>query len=125
MNIAKSLNWRGSLGMYALVAVAAVAISALFLPGVTGYGTRWFQVVTLYGWHFAQKLTSSDFVYGHRYFGWVAAGIVSTALFAIPTFIVWLICRSRWSSGGRWLIAIWCAFYLACLFALFPATEGP
>jgi hypothetical protein len=92
----------------------------MFLPIVKGYGTILFQIVTLYGWHSAQALTSPGFVRNHREFGWSFAAFAST-----PTFFIWLICRNRWLNVGRLVISIWCAFYIASLFFLFRATDGP
>jgi len=129
MNVSTRLPAGGigsqGLGVVVLVAIGAVAISSLALPSVRGYGTIWFQIVTLYGWHFAQAVTSVGFVQRHREWGWAVAGLLNTIMFAIPTLVVWWVCRTRWSNVGRLLVAVWCVFYLASLFFLFRATDGP
>jgi hypothetical protein len=95
---------QGSLGAVALVAVGLVTIGSMFLPIVKGYGTILFQIVTLYGWHSAQALTSPGFVRNHREFGWSFAVFAST-----PTFFMADMSQSvakRWTLGNIHLVRI-------------------
>ena len=105
--------------------VGVVGLSSLFLPFVGGYGTVLFQIVVLNGAAIAARLTSSAFAVRNRELIWGAALLLNVAAFAIPAALIWLGSRKWWPGLSVGLLCGWCAFYLASLFVLFPATDGP
>src|SRR5947208_3374105 len=89
-----------------LATAGLVGASTAVLPSVTGYGTILFQVVALGAWGIVAAVTSGLYADTHH-----------------P--VIWLSGRRRWTSGSSVVILAWCTFYLASLFWLFPATDGP
>ena len=108
-----------------LAATALVAAASALLPVVGGYGTVLYQNVTLYGWHLAEIMTSNRFAYDHRAFSWSVAAVLSVLSFLLPAVAVLLVCKRRWQTIGAAVVATWCCVYIACLFLVFPATNGP
>jgi hypothetical protein len=109
-----------------VASLGVVAASTIALPWIGGYGTVLFQVVVLYAWALVAKATTSQqFADLHHAPLWCVALILNVALFAIPAVLIWALTRVRWPRASTYLILCWCAFYLASLFILFPATDGP
>ena len=108
-----------------LIAVStAVGVGTAFLPGITGYGTKLSQIVVLGAYAIIAAITSNNFADQHHGPIWLVALFLNLLLFLIPAFIIWLSMRRRQVSCSITLLG-WCAFYLASLFLLFPATDGP
>jgi hypothetical protein len=107
------------------VATGVVGASTALLPWVTGYGTILFQVVVLGAWGAVAAMTSGPYADTHHGPLWLIALLLNVVLFLIPAGIVWLVSRKRWQSFCSGTIALWCCFYLASLFFLFQATDGP
>jgi hypothetical protein len=108
-----------------LAAACMVGASTAALPSVTGYGTIVFQIVAFSAWDIAVSITSGRYVDRHHALLWSVALILNLALFLIPATGIWFAARKRWSVACSVAILAWCMFYLASLFWLFPATDGP
>jgi hypothetical protein len=108
-----------------LAAAGAVGVSAAFLPGVTGYGTILFQLVVLGAWGLVAALTSGMYADTHNPIVWSIAFLLNLVLFLMPAGLIWHTSRTRWPIGSSVAILAWCTFYVASLFWLFPATDGP
>ena len=104
-----------------LVAMASTA----GLVAVRGYGTVLFQIVVLGAWSIVANLTSGSFADQHKGIVWIVALLLNALGFAIVGVPLWLITRNRFPRSGPVLILCWTALYLAMLFVLFPATDGP
>jgi uncharacterized membrane protein len=105
--------------------VGAVGASTAALPSVTGYGTVLFQLVALGAWSIVAAVTSGAYADTHHPMVWAVALVLNLTLFVIPASGIWLASHKRWPVACAGAILAWCAFYLACLFWLFPATDGP
>src|SRR4051812_24841071 len=108
-----------------LAAAGAVGASTAVLPSVTGYGTILFQVVALGAWGLVAAVTSGMYAHTHHPVVWSVAFLLNVILFIVPAGLMWLTSRRRWPIGSSLAILAWCTFYLASLFWLFPATDGP
>ena len=108
-----------------LAAFFVVAASTAFLPFLTGYGTNLGQVVGLRAWSIVSAVTSPLFADLHHFPVWSVAAVINVALFAVPAFAIVRLSRGRRPVVGIALVAAWLVHYLACLFFLFPATDGP
>ena len=109
-----------------LIATAgAVGASTALLPSISGYGTLLFQLVALGGWGIVAAITSDAFADAHHSWVWSVAFVLNLLLFLVPASIIWLYGRRRWPFACSMVLAGWCLFYLASLFVLFPATDGP
>jgi hypothetical protein len=56
---------------------------------------------------------------------WMVALLFNMLCFGIVALPVWLISRKRWPTPGTLLILGWMSLYVAMLFLLFPAMDGP
>ena len=108
-----------------LISSGAVALSTAGLPYVTGYGTRLFQLVLLGAWYLLAHLSSGMFADQHHAILYVVALFLNLVVFLVVAFPVWVLCRNRGPRSGSFVIASWVVLYLAMLFVLFPATDGP
>lgn len=108
-----------------LASIGVVAASTAVLPWVTGYGTDLFQIVVLGAATIVANLTSDAYVDRHHEAMWVVALLLNAALFAMPATLLWALTRAQWHRVSAYLLICWCAFYLASLFFLFPASDGP
>ena len=108
-----------------LAATFLVAVASTLLPLVGGYGTVLYQNVVLRGWDIAEIVTSNKFAYGHRAFSWSVAALLSVLVFLLPAVAVLLVSRRKWQTVGAVAVATWCVIYIACLYFVFPATDGP
>jgi hypothetical protein len=108
-----------------LFTAGAVGASTVFLPSVTGYGTVLFQAVALGAWGIVAALTSGKYADLHHAPVWSAAFILNLILFLIPALIIWIVFRNRSPKACSSALLVWFVFYIASLFFLFPATDGP
>ncbi len=108
-----------------LLTAGAVGASTALLPSVTGYGTILSQTVVLGAWGIVAALTSGKFADLHHGPVWSVAFILNLILFFVPALIVWIVLRKRSPKVCSSVILVWFVFYLASLFFLFPATDGP
>ena len=104
---------------------ALVGASTALLPSITGYGTQLFQFVVLGAWLILALLSSGTFADRNHPWVWFLALIINLVLFLIPALAVFLPTRKRSPVLAVWGLLIWLGFYLAALFFLFPATDGP
>jgi hypothetical protein len=107
-----------------LLATVVVIAASLLLPLVGGYGTVLYQYVVLYGWHVAEKATSAGFAQEHRAFSWSVTAGLSVLVFLLPAASLLVLFRRRQVIGVA-AISLWCIVFLASLFFLFRATDGP
>ena len=108
-----------------LASFGVVAASTIALPSVGGYGTVLFQVVVLNAWAIVAAATSQFYADHHHAPVWILALVLNVALYAIPATLIWGLTRTKWPRASTWLMLCWCVFYLASLFVIFRATDGP
>jgi hypothetical protein len=108
-----------------LVTTLLVTASSSLLPIVGGYGTVLYQYVSLYGWKIVASAASTQFADTHRATVWTVAAFLAVVVFVVPAAILWLVSRNRRGAAGSVGLVAWCILYLAGLFALFPASDGP
>jgi hypothetical protein len=102
-----------------------VAASTCALPFVTGYGTVLFQLVVLTAWSLVASATSGLFADHHHEVVWPVALLLNLTAYGAPLVLLRL-CVKRASTTVRvGAVVVWTTFYLASLFVLFPATDGP
>jgi hypothetical protein len=109
----------------ATAATGVVALSTGALPFVTGYGTVLSQLVVLGAWSLVASATSGSFANHHHEVVWPVALLLNLLGYAAPMVLV-RFCL-KWTSPAvrvGWII-VWTVLYLASLFVLFPATDGP
>ena len=111
--------------MALLLGVALVAVSTAVLPSITGYGTSLFQVVALGAWALVAAFASGAFADQHHAFVWSVAAFLNVVLFGLPASVVFWFLRKSAPKLCVSLLGAWLVFYLASLFVLFPATDGP
>jgi hypothetical protein len=102
-----------------------VVASTAVLPSIHGYGTNLYQFLVLGAYGIVAKVASDDYAELHHASVWALALVLNILLFAVPAGLFLLATRRRWPSVAVIGVAIWFAFYLGCLFFLFPATDGP
>lgn len=102
-----------------------VAASTGLLTLVGGYGTVLSQSVVLSSWGVVARVTSSHFADGHRGAVWGVAVLINALLFLAPASVIYGLTRRTKRRIGVGLLLLWSLFYLACLFWLFPASDGP
>jgi hypothetical protein len=108
-----------------LAVCAVVAGSTAGLPFVWGYGTVLFQLVVFSAWDVAAKLSSGTYADQHHELLWTIALFVNLLCFCIVAVPMWLATRKRLPRISVLSIIGWTVLYVAMLFVLFPATEGP
>ncbi|MGH9645093.1 MAG: hypothetical protein ACRD3Q_22035, partial [Terriglobales bacterium] len=108
-----------------VVSLSAVAASTVALPWIHGYGTLLFQIVVLGAWELLSKMTSQFYADRHHAPLWMIALVLNALLFAIPSTLIWALTRATWPRLSVYALMGWFIFYLASLFVLFPATDGP
>jgi hypothetical protein len=102
-----------------------VAASTAGLPYVIGYGTAQFQLVVLGAWSIIAHLSSGKIADQHHGVLWAVAFLRNIICFNVVAVPMWLLTRKRFPKSSAFLIICWTVFYLATLFVLFPATDGP
>lgn len=103
----------------------AVVASTALLTSVTGYGTLLSQAVLLGSWSVVARLVSSRFADQHDGTVWGVAALVNSLLFFVPALVIYAVTRRKRPRLGVGLLLGWCLFYLASLFWLLPAGDGP
>ena len=106
-------------------ASALVAMSTCVFPFVTGYGTVLFQVVVLSAWSLVASATSGLFADHHHEFVWPVALLLNMVAYAAPLALLRLCLKRAGTPVRVGAVLVWTAFYVASLFVLFPATDGP
>ncbi len=109
----------------ATAATALVALSTAALPFVTGYGTILLQLVVLGAWSLVAAATSGTFADHHHEAVWPVALLLNLAAYGLPAVLLRLSLRRATTPVRLGGVFVWTAFYLASLFVLFPATDGP
>lgn len=102
-----------------------VAASTAGLAAVRGYGTVMFQFVVLGARSIVARLSSGMFADRHQGIVWLVALVVNITVFSLIGIPVWLLSRNRLPKWGTLVIVCWTIVYVALLFILFPATDGP
>ena len=102
-----------------------VAGSTLGLPYVRGYGTQLFQLVAFGAWSIIAHLSSGMFADQHHGLLWMVASLLNIVCFSVVGAPLWLLTRKRLPQASAFLVVCWTVFYVAALFVLFPATDGP
>jgi phosphotransferase system glucose/maltose/N-acetylglucosamine-specific IIC component len=103
----------------------AVVASTALLPSVTGYGTVLYQAVALASWAIVARLVSSSFADQRDAVVLMVAIVVNGIFFFLPAWTAYAATRRRCPRGGIAILIVWCLFYLASLFWLFPSSDGP
>ena len=111
--------------MVLLITGGLVAASTAALPLVAGFGTNLFQIVFFLGFGIVQALTSFDYADTHHAVAWCGAVIPNLTFYSLPAFGIWKASSKRSPTWRPAAILAWCLFYLASLFWLFPAADGP
>jgi hypothetical protein len=106
-------------------AVFMVFLATLTLPHISGYGTILYQFLIFRSWGMVKSYTSASFADQHSLIVWLLVGSLTLALFLIPAGIIVLFSRRFFSAYDRAFLMVWTFFFIACLFFLFPATDGP
>ena len=112
-------------GTVLIVGISLVALSTVFFPFIYGYGMMLFQLVVLLAWSVVAAVSSGVFADQHHEFIWPIAVLLNVAFFAIVAVPIWLIAKTRMPKAGSVVLVVWTLFYVASLFWLFPATDGP
>ena len=102
-----------------------VAASTAGLAAVRGYGTVMFQLVVLGAWSIVARLSSGIFADRHQGLVWLVALAVNITVFSLIGIPAWLLSRNRLPKWGTLIVVCWTIIYIAMLFVLFPATDGP
>jgi hypothetical protein len=76
-------------------------------------------------WDIVALATSGQFADTHHAVLWPVVALVNLSLFLIPAAAINLATRKHWPGCCSVATLAWCGFYLASLFWLFPATDGP
>lgn len=116
---------RAALKRVLMGATGAVAASTALLPSLTCYGTVLCQSVALLSWAIVARVVSSGFADQHDAVVWIVAVVVNALFFFVPAWLAYAATRTRWPRVGVAILIAWCLFYLAALFYLFPASDGP
>lgn len=104
---------------------AVVAVSTMGLPYVSGYGTVLDQLVVLGAYAIIARLSSGMFAEHHDGYVWAVAFLLNMVGFSVVAVPLWLFSRYRLVKWVLFLNICWTAFWVAMLFLLFPATNGP
>lgn len=116
---------RATLKHVLMVTTGTVVAAAALLPLVRGYGTALYQAVVLGSWGLVARLASPQFADRHDLVVWTVAALINGLLFLLPAVLIWILTRKRRARLGMGLLVAWSLFYLASLFFLFPAADGP
>jgi hypothetical protein len=102
-----------------------VAVSTAGLPWVTGYGTQLFEVVALSAWAVIARVTSDHYAGEHHGAVWVVAALINVLTFWLIAGPLWVLTRKRLPALGLAGLLGFTVFYIASLFWLIPANDGP
>jgi hypothetical protein len=107
------------------VSSLTVAGSTAGLALVTGYGTRFSQLVIFGAYVLIARLSSSMFAEHHHGTWWTVIFLLNMVSFSVVGVPLWMVARKRFPKSGPSLLVCWTLFYVSMLFILFPATNGP
>ena len=102
-----------------------VALTTAIFPYITGWGTVLFQLVTLRAWGIVAHFSSGEFADLHHSVVWLVALLLNMVAFCIVAIPIWVICRGRAPKVASVATICWLSLYVAMLFFLFRATDGP
>lgn len=105
--------------------LGVVAASTLFLSQVKGYGTVLFMAIGLAAWGIVAAATSHKFADQQDVVMWTVAGVLNVGLFSVPATVLYFGLSQSAPQLCRGMLIGWTILYMACLFVLFPATDGP
>jgi hypothetical protein len=108
-----------------VLASIAVAVSTAAFPSVKSYGTVLLQIVAFTAWTLLERVTSGEYASHHHGVLWIVAALVNVFGFWILAVPLWALARKRSQSVALSALAGLCALYIASLFWLYPATDGP
>jgi hypothetical protein len=108
-----------------LASCVLVALATALFPFISGYGTQLFQAVALGAWSLVAAATSNRVADLNHFAVWAVAAVLTLVLFAVPAAALLLVTRRRWPAASASLVIVWLVFYIASLFVLFRATDGP
>lgn len=108
-----------------LTSGAVVALTIASFPYITGYGTHLFQLVFFGAYSIIWHLSSGSFAEHHSGILHLVALLLNLVGFCFVAIPLWLLSRNRSARFGSFAIVGWTVFYVAMLFFLFPATDGP
>jgi hypothetical protein len=102
-----------------------VSASTAGLPYVTGYGTGLFQLVVLGAWSIIAGFSSGKFADQHHGLLWAIAFLLNIICFNLVAVPPWLLTQKRVPKLSAISIVCFTVFYVAALFVLLPARDGP
>jgi hypothetical protein len=108
-----------------LLCIFIAALSTVGMPYIEGYGTVLAQVVGLGAWALVAAASSGIFADQHHQFIWPIAASLNVILYSVVATPVYFLLRRRAPKVLLVFLLLWLTFYVACLYVLFPATDGP
>ena len=102
-----------------------VSIATLGFPAVSGYGTHLHQLIVLSAWSLLAHVTSQPYADTHHGFLWSIALLLNVITFWSVAVPLWVLNRKRRPFVGVTALMVFAGFYIASLYWLFPATDGP
>jgi hypothetical protein len=109
-----------------VLAALLIAASAIAAALGLGNGTILLISVASMATKVVAMLTGTKFMYAfHHYYAFVFAvfAAINIVLFLIPAVLALVVLRRK-PAASYGIAAIWCTFYVACLFVLFPLTRS-
>lgn len=109
-----------------VLAALLIAESAIAAALGLSVGTMLFIFVASVATRVVALVTGTTFMYAfHHYYAFVFAmfAVINIVLSLIPALLVLLVLRRK-PIASYAIAAIWCTFYVACLFVLFPLTRS-
>jgi hypothetical protein len=108
-----------------LASFGVVGASTAALSWIPGCGTVLYLVVGLTSASLVAGATSDYYADNHPVPVILVAFFLNVLVYGIPATLIWLVSRAKWGHVSGYVLLCWCAFYLASLFVLFPASECP
>jgi hypothetical protein len=108
-----------------LASTAVIALSTATFPHIRGYGTMLYEGVVLSGWSILARASSGLYADQHHGILWPLILLVNLFAFLMVATPIWAILRNRAPRFAALGTICWMIFYVAMLFVLFPATDGP
>ena len=108
-----------------LLCIVIAALSTVGMPYIEGYGTMLAQIVGLGAWALVAAASSGMFADQHHEIIWPIAASLNVVLYSVVATPVYLLLRRRAPKALLVFLVLWLMFYVACLYFLFPATDGP
>ena len=101
------------------------AVTTVWFPSVTGYGTQLFQLIAFAAWAVVEKASSGQYADTHLVAVWVTAAVLNVVVFWSVAVPLWALSRRHRPFIGMVALMFFAALYIGSLFWLFPATDGP